>query len=472
MKLAPGWIALIVALVIGNIIGALVYWNAPSPMSVAPVGSAAMPTNVAAVITSVPTTVPSGTVFTSAPTGTVPANAPTANVRTVATSIAPADSLCNPDDAMMTNARGLDTGSVNFARRNGYYTWCIPEFDDDQRLSDAQPGSTDYGSIAHVLAKPELATYTDPSQFNGKYVQVGIISLEPPLTLTFKPYSDLGLTGQSCMYLQHHIKRVLWVFRYSWYSAVIVPVAKWGICPDVPDPSLSRPLDVATEGSAWTNQADYPATSRFIEAADGRTLIGIKCANTMCVVGPKGFGHAPESAHAAMTGWNYPQAQIKGWFDDQVLGTPGTGTYGIHRRIRASAIPDPALGTYQVSDFELPPGQYKTVGKTYFPEEPPADSKYVTRYGFSKDTNIVALRAVVRVPQKDTLWFARITNAHGTVTDSIPTHRTDHSKFLALAGAQFGYMLTIPATMRWRWYDTDEDLWAECSTGCCLVGIR
>ncbi len=37
-------------------------------------------------------------------------------------------------------------------------------------------------------------------------------------------------------------------------------------------------------------------------------------------------------------------------------------------------------------------------------------SKYVSVYGFSKDTNIVALRAEVHINpsgEKDTVWFAR-----------------------------------------------------------------
>jgi hypothetical protein len=59
----------------------------------------------------------------------------------------------------------------------------------------------------------------------------------------------------------------------------------------------------------------------------------------------------------------------------------------------------------------------------------------------------------------DTVWSARITHESGRVSAIHGVHRTDHSKWLT----------SVPATARWRWLDTDEDVWVGCDIGCCLI---
>jgi hypothetical protein len=383
-----------------------------------------------------------------------------------------ADSLCDENDAAMLNDRGLDTSIANFAMANGYFNWCVPEYDDDQRFSDGVAGSADYGSIAHVLAFPGLGSLSATNQFDGQYVQVALIAVQAPLTGNLVPYQALGLNTQNCLYLQHYST---FFGMNEGFTAVIVPPEK-GLCPDKPLPSASKPLDVRTENdNRWTNSSAYPPTTRFIEGASGETLIGVKCANRWCVVGPQGFAAVPPSAHNNIpTMKGTAQQTIKGWFDDQKLGVPDAGgTFGIKRSTRASAIPDPQLGNYKVDDFIKPKNSesYKVVGMVYFPDPPPEGSKYVTRFGFGKDSNFVGLRARVdTVDGKiDTAWFAQVTPSHGVVKNDIPTRRMDHRKYL-LPLVERGLLSPIPATLRWRWFDQDEDLWAECDIGCCLVG--
>src|SRR5262249_28869418 len=148
-----------------------------------------------------------------------------------------------------------------------------------------------------------------------------------------------------------------------------------------PQASPAKTVLAVTADAPYSNSyVDYPPTTRFIEGTGGRTLIGVRCATSWCVVGPPGFGDIPASAHANATGIP-PKAQsvVKGWFDDQVLGIPdGSGKFGIHRKVRASAIPDAALGSLKVADFMTPVGRetYKVVGRTYFPDPIPTDSKY------------------------------------------------------------------------------------------------
>jgi hypothetical protein len=390
------------------------------------------------------------------------------------------DNLCSTSDAAMVADRGLDDGAITFARANGYYTWCIPEYDDDQRFSLSRGDSAKYGPIAHVLAFPGLDSLSMPDQFNGQYIQVAIVDVEGRISDDLPaPYRDLGLTGLDCLYLQHYNK---FGGLEQWFTALMVPADKNSICPPTPTASNHQTaLDVRPDPSYSSNATDYPPTTRFIEGDKDQTLIGVKCGNLWCVVGPPGFGPVPQSAHAnpssiANSIPQNTQGNIKGWFDDQVLGIPdGSGKFGIRPKVRASAVPDAALGSLKVADFMVTTSDtesYKVVGRTYFPDKIPSDSKYVTHFGFSQGTNVVALRAELRPgkglnPKLDTLWFAQVTDAQGHVTSDIATHRTDH-RIVDAAGNVT--LPNIPATMRWRWFDSDEDLWVECDVGCCLVG--
>ena len=247
-------------------------------------------------------------------------------------------------------------GAVAFARANGYLNWCVPEYDDDQRFHDGLANSTDYGSIVHVLAVPGLEALRTASQFNGQFIQVAIVDVEAPPSTDLAPYRDLGLTEHNCLYLQHRTK-----FAGLWqdWLAVVAPPDKSLVCPTTPQASATQTaLEVRVEPQSTNahSDADYPPTTRFIEGVGGRTLIGVKCAVAWCVVGPRGFGNVPPSAHASASGMpSKAQAAVPGWFDDQVLGVPdGSGKFGIRRRIRASAVPDAALGSLKVADFMVP----------------------------------------------------------------------------------------------------------------------
>ena len=188
--------------------------------------------------------------------------------------------------------RGVDTTTALFALRNGYYDWCIPEFDDDQRLQDGN-GKDDYGSIAHVFAEPGLSLLTSHTQFDGKWVKVAIIVVDDAgSSASLKPYMLLGLGNHNCMYLQHYDPAV----GKSTFSAIIVPPDGTDHCPVTPDPKNSRDLEVKIE-KYTENGDDYPPVTRFIEGNGGLTLIGVKCTNRWCDIGPKRFGDVPHSAH-------------------------------------------------------------------------------------------------------------------------------------------------------------------------------
>jgi hypothetical protein len=180
----------------------------------------------------------------------------------------------------------------------------------------------------------------------------------------------------------------------------------------------------------------------------------------------------PASAHAGVPSLlTNAQGRVKGWFDDQVLGVPdNTSRYKIHRRFRASAVPDPNLGALKVAQFLVDSGSqvYRTVGRVYFDSMPDPESKYVQVFGFTQGVNTIGMRADIETVGglQKTVWYTQVKNATGQKND-IPTQRMDHSTYLLKL---FGDRARIPATMRWRWFDQDEDLWVECDLGCCLAG--
>jgi len=186
--------------------------------------------------------------------------------------------LCDPADAQMAQNRGLDSNAVNFAMTNGYYGWCIPEYDDDQRLADGG-GGNGYGPVAHVLAPPWL----DTLQFTADYRQVAIVEVDPdtndhnPRPL---PYNELGLSGRfSCLYLK-------FAAASGRFDALMAPPSTNLKCPAAPTNANGKSLNVAVDDVGGPS-GDYPATTRFVESNNGvRTLIGVKCGAAWCVVGP------------------------------------------------------------------------------------------------------------------------------------------------------------------------------------------
>ena len=372
-------------------------------------------------------------------------------------------SICSTSDSAMMTDRGLSTDVVSFAQANGYFGWCIPEFDDDQRLHSAEAGD-EYGPVAHVIAAPQLYHLTDPAAFDAKFVQVAIVEIDPEEPTDMPaPYGSLGLGRYNCVYL-HRVNT-----SPDGFQAVIVPPTTSLQCPD-PPPSSVAPLSVRIDTPFSDVPDDYPPVTRFIEGEHGLTLIGVRCGNRWCVIGPRDFGAIPPSAHASVNALAMnKQGRVKGWFDDQVLGEPDTRPkHNIHRHIRASAIPDANLGNLRVQDFIGT--TFRIVGKVYLADQPGRDSKYASVFHFSRDTNTVLMRAEVHVAAKtDTVWIARVQDRDGNMSPDIKTRRTDHSVWFAKA---FGSHARMPATMRWRWDDKDEDLWAECDMGCCRVGIK
>lgn len=358
---------------------------------------------------------------------------------------------------------GREVPDSAFDARSGYFDWCIPEYHDEQRLYSGNPGPGDYGPIAYSFAWPELSLLVDHAQFDDHYVNVGVIDLDTVLDVMPKPYQDLGLKDwHNCLYLQHHDP----LFKKSWFSAVMASLPKTALkCPDAAALTNVTNLDVTIETYS-DNYSDYPPVTRFVESGGSNTFIGIQCTNRWCVVGPRRMGAVPAMTHNAVAALKANvRGVVKGWFDDQKLGMPdGTGPYGIHRALYASVVPDPNLGNLHIDDFLR---GYQPVAKAYFPVAPPRASKYYVTFGLDAGTNTIELKATTRQKPSaptgvlDTLWWARVTTEAGVPKPDIPANRVDHSKWLG--------KVRPAATARFRWFDTDEDVWVQCDIGCCLI---
>jgi len=352
--------------------------------------------------------------------------------------------------------RGLGDTTIAFANKNNYYSWCIPEYHDDQRLND---GSGDYGPVAHALASPRIAAYTNHLQFHGSFKNVGIIDIDGYPGPTPGTYADLGLNQRrSCVYLTHSDAGT------PKWTGLVVPAATDYQCPTDPPAATGKVLEVMAENSSSAH-SDYPPVARFVtEGAKSSSAVSFRCGNSTCVLVPAGFGTMPLSAHNAVAALKSNRTGvIKGWFDDQKLAAAKTASrFGVLGMERASLIPDLKLGTRAVGDYQ---DRYLPVAKAYFPNTP---SKKYFKAGFGKDTTSIELMFKITVladGKKDSVWFARLTRSDGTKkvkggeAGTRLVRRTDHSAWLS----------SMPATARWRWRDSDEDVWVQCGVGCCLV---
>ena len=277
-------------------------------------------------------------------------------VSAIVPQIFPKDSLCNPNDAQLAADRGYDNAVIEFARTNGYDGWCIPEYDDDQRLSDGNLPGKDYGAAAHVLAAPWLDTLQPTTAFQ----QVGILALDDEPGPAPPPYTQLGLSKYNCIYLRQQDA------ADTSYEAMIIR----------PGPSGLKCPGTATGGTILVVGVEQPfgtAPEKRIlrRRVSSRRVPGerssVKCSNHWCGIRPTGTppgfpvalassssggGPLPAAPQDNNILFNYAQARVKGWFDDQYVGVPDNSPkHHIRRQVQAVAIPAQNLGQLEIDRF-------------------------------------------------------------------------------------------------------------------------
>jgi hypothetical protein len=316
--------------------------------------------------------------------------------------------------------------------RLGSIPWDIPEYHDEQRLSDGDQG---FGPVANIYASPHLDGFKHVSQIAdqrppGLLVAVVVVDADAGARLP-ATYTRLGLRPRvNCLWLafERGDPGRPWRGRIS-------PSTQNGTC-SRSEPTSNLAVE-RTPVSGFPEHADYPPVGRFSEAEDGQPLLGVKCLNAWCEFGPPNFrpkppGHPNRSR----------QGRIKGWHDEQLLAIR-TDAGVLVPGVRAALIPDSNLVRRGEGDFL---NQWVPVATLYFPADP--GPKY-SRWGLSKGENLLELTDSAGV------WRARITPEGGTPRKWLRVKRTPHDDAI------------VPGTARFRWTRSDDGVWVPCGQACC-----
>ena len=346
----------------------------------------------------------------------------------------------------------LDSTRRAFLVRNGYCTYFIPEFHDEQRLTDNASG---YGPIAYSYAHPVSGSLTTHAGYDKRWVNVASVWVtSSPL---FPAYNGLHLqNGANCVYLWHNHPGSGESGQPQWRGRIVPPNPANNLC----DGGTGGVVPVAFEQPS-TSPADYPPVTRWMEGQSRHPFLGVRCGDMWCIIGPGGAALA--SSHMGSGGWTYsPQSIIRGWHDDQTLGVPtapGASPFGILATgPKISIIPHEALGTRTVGSFLT--GAWIPVATVIVPIGVTLPPKYgsIPGYGLTTGPNLFEIRATGSYPHQ---WRVRLTNAAYPTGHEFarPVKWQDHSAFTTF----------VPATARWRWFDTDEEMWTRCGIGCCMI---
>jgi hypothetical protein len=203
-----------------------------------------------------------------------------------------------------------------------------------------------------------------------------------------------------------------------------------------------HPLSVRRRRLPGATAADYPPVARFSAAKDSQPLLGFKCLDAWCELGPMP-GFVPDTPTTNISG---PLGQIKGWHDEQDLAEYVGGRWV--PRVHAAIVPAPKVDTLKPADFEKGPIPVATV---VLSADPRHDSKYY-RWGLRKGRNRVVLSHVGGT------WSAKLLPGNGSAPRPWDFVR------------QMMHMdAVVPGTARFRWTKSDDGVWVPCGQSCCEV---
>ena len=150
-----------------------------------------------------------------------------------------------------------------FSAQNNWCTAEVPEFQDAQRF--LVPGQT-FGPVVQVVAAPNLADFASAAQFESGYVAAAIAYVWGPPVDVDGPYKRLHLVaGLNCVYLHHDAP--------STWSAQDLPP---GFDLKCGGPGGAA-LIAVTPDAPTVSPGTIPPVTRFVQASDTMTFIGVRC---------------------------------------------------------------------------------------------------------------------------------------------------------------------------------------------------
>lgn len=360
----------------------------------------------------------------------------------------------------------------------------VPEYNDCQRMVNGDAVS--YGSLAAVFVARDIETLEQRVRAAGTQALAAatVYGIDGG-------YDTLGVRrGMNCLYM--------WQSAPDHWQARMVPVAGRGA-------ACLQPIDRgSTAGTALEVErtplpdiagARLPAAARWEWNAKKHQVIGIRCGNAWCQVGPAGFDPTGPAAFTdadltSLRDWlsSAPfrrfannrldlarlrlMTDVPGWSDEQDLGPAagGGGPIGL----RARVIPHPASD--RTDDAVAFRNVWRITAFVWMPE-PAGDAQqaaldaYTTKFGYRTGWNAIALcagtqcraPAGLECPAPDaahgeSMWFGRV-DSPGAAPKYFCALRRGHRDPT--------HSPHVVGTARWRWRAADETTWSKCTAGCC-----
>lgn len=320
-------------------------------------------------------------------------------------------------------------------------TWRIPEYQDTQRFVESP--ASGYGPLACIVASPRLGDL-GPADFaapNGAVVAV--IYLHESTDLIAYRRLKLSEKGFYCVVLKGDVTTM------TMEGHVVRALNK--AC-GTPGPA-TRLTAFPHKFASVPTPDGYPEVATFVILNSWMPGIGVRCYDRWCGIGIQAITDVQSRAHAIPSTGAAAIARhtVMGWYDQQELAlvNPGFPPVNLKATLKASIVPVPALGTYDIGKFEDPAPT--EVAQVYL-DASPTGTKYQTRWLFTRtgpnNPNTLSL-------QKSTagVWTVFVNGAAN------PNLRVIHNP----------HSVPVPGTARWKWSDRDEMLWVRCGEGCCSV---
>lgn len=311
----------------------------------------------------------------------------------------------------------------------GQLPWMIPEYNDEQPFAD----NNVYGPMAYIFASPFIGGFSQVWQIREQGTRgilaavVFVDAASPPLSA---PYTNLFLQpGMNCIWLANNPS-----MPGNWTASVSPASGPSAVC----DRSVAAkgPLQVRRETGGGLKGEDYPGAARFGETTTGQPLLGVRCLDGWCEIGPPGFTQTTPLPGPAR------EERVRGWHDVQRLSVRDGS--GLHPGPRAIIVPKPHLDQHSAADFS---GVWLNVAEIRFVDDPKG-TKYAN-WGLKKGVNQVDAR------NDGGTWQFRVTPSSG------PTVNWSHVMRIARFDAP------LPGSARFRWTLLDEGIWIPCGDACC-----
>jgi hypothetical protein len=329
----------------------------------------------------------------------------------------------------------------------------VPEYHDCQRFLST--GKTAFGPMIAIFASSGLDSASDPVAPTSP-TTVTITGRDKKAAATILdydgPYDQLHIeSGINCLYMG--TENGIWKAR-------IVRVQSDTTCLR---PSAGVPGGVFLKVQVTAGPKDIPAVARWDWDEEHRQhYIGIRCGTRWCEV----FNPNLDVLHSSASYPGPDQVANKGLYDEQILAINGTGQALVPGGVVGTIFPIGQLDRNVDSDFvkkwkpvamvslaaQLEPYKHKF---NFVPGIAPEGNSNISMCKGTRDECAVPQGEVNQCDNSGDPWWARIVS--GQTTQYRCVVRRTH------AG------VPIPGAVRWRWQNTDEDMWVRCPAGCCEI---